>query len=213
MAIADRAHIPANQVYQVNMSEKTTAMNAYVTGIGSNARIVLWDTTLNNLNKDEILFIMAHEMGHYVYHHIYWMLLGSIVVSFFLFYFVYRLVHWIVNRFGHYWGVEMVGELNSLPIFLLLLSLLSFVISPIENTVSRMSERAADEYGILMTHNPDAAIRSFQKLTVDSLAEPNPPELVKVFLYTHPTMVERLYTISNKTKQIEKKQMEEKTKE
>jgi len=213
LAIADRAHIPTNQVYQVNMSEKTTAMNAYVTGIGSNARIVLWDTTLNKLNKDEILFIMAHEMGHYVYHHIYWMLLGSIIVSFFLFYIVYKLIHWIINRFGHFWGVESVGELNSLPIFLLLLSLLSFLISPVENTVSRMSEQAADEYGIQMTQNPDAAIRSFQKLTVDSLAEPNPPELVKVFLYTHPTMVERLYTISNETKQIEKRDGEEQTKE
>ncbi|TCS79383.1 M48 family metallopeptidase [Tepidibacillus fermentans] len=213
LALAERADIPADQVYQVNMSKKTTAMNAYVTGIGSNARIVLWDTTLNKLEKDEILFIMAHEMGHYVYHHIYWMLLGSIIASFFLFYFVYRLVHWVVRRFGHYWGIERVAELNSLPVFLLLLSLLNFTISPIENTISRYSERAADEYGIRMTHNPDAAIRSFQKLTINSLTEPNPPELVKVFLYTHPTMVERLYTISNETKQIQKQNTEKRTKE
>ena len=201
LAIADKANIPAEQVYQVNMSEKTTAMNAYVTGIGSNARIVLWDTTLNKLNTDEILFIMAHEMGHYVYKHIYWMLFGTILISFVLFYLVYRLMHWAVDRFGSHWGIERVADLNSLPLFLLLLSLLSFVISPFENTISRVSERASDEYGIQMTQNPEAAIRSFQKLTVDSLAEPNPPELVKIFLYSHPTMVERLYTISQATKQ------------
>ncbi|MFV9511364.1 M48 family metallopeptidase [Tepidibacillus sp. LV47] len=213
LALAKRADIPADQVYQVNMSKKTTAMNAYVTGIGSNARIVLWDTTLKKLNKDEILFIMAHEMGHYVYHHIYWMLFGSIIASFFLFYFVYRLVHLVIGRFGQFWGIESVSDLNSLPVFLLLLSLITFIVSPIENTFSRYSEQAADEYAIQLTQNPDAAIRSFQKLTIDSLTEPNPPELVKVFLYTHPTMVERLYTISNETKQIEKQHSEEKTKE
>ncbi|KHF27210.1 Peptidase family M48 [Anoxybacillus sp. BCO1] len=54
------------------MSEKTNALNAYVTGIGSNSRIVLWDTTLERLSEDEILFIMAHEMAHYVMKHMYW---------------------------------------------------------------------------------------------------------------------------------------------
>ena len=52
------------------MSEKTNALNAYVTGIGPNARIVMWDTTLKQLKDKEILFIMAHEMGHYVMKHI-----------------------------------------------------------------------------------------------------------------------------------------------
>lgn len=66
LEMADRADIPADHVFEVNMSEKTNSLNAYVTGIGSNSRIVLWDTTLQRLNENEILFIMAHEMGHYV---------------------------------------------------------------------------------------------------------------------------------------------------
>ncbi len=197
LAIAKKANIPTNQVYQVNMSKKTTAMNAYVTGIGSNARIVLWDTTLEKLNKDEILFIMAHEMGHYVYHHIYWMLFGTILSSFFLFYIGYKLLHWLIMRYGDYWGIKKIGEINSLPLILLILSVLTFAVAPIENTVSRASERAADAYGIKMTHNKEAATSAFQKLAVDSLVEPNPPKLVKIFLYTHPTMVERLYTINH----------------
>src|SRR5690606_39597744 len=66
LELASRADIPADHVFEVNMSEKTNALNAYVNGIGSNSRIVLWDTTLERLSEDEILFIMAHEMGHYV---------------------------------------------------------------------------------------------------------------------------------------------------
>lgn len=196
LSLADTANIPADQVYQVNMSEKTTAMNAYVTGIGSNARIVLWDTTLSKLNRDEILFIMAHEMAHYVYKHIYWMMFGMIVLFFFMFYIGYRIVNWAIKRYGHYWDIGSVGDLNSLPLILLVLSILFFAVTPVENSISRASERAADAYAIRITQNPEAAISSFQKLTIDSLSEPNPPQLVKVFKYSHPTISERIYTIS-----------------
>jgi len=196
LALANKADIPAEQVYQVNMSEKTTAMNAYVTGIGKNARIVLWDTTLNKMDKEEILFIMAHEMGHYVYHHIYWMLIGTLITSFILLYFLYKLLNGLIQRFGYDWGIEKVGQLNSLPVILLIVSVLTFVVSPIENTISRQAERAADAYGVRMTNNKQAAISSFQKLSLNSLSEPNPPDLVKIFRYAHPTMVERIYTLS-----------------
>lgn len=196
LSLAERANVPTEQVYQVNMSEKTTAMNAYVTGIGGNARIVLWDTTLQKLTKDEILFIMAHEIGHYVYKHIYWMLFGSLLASLVLFYIGYKILNWMVDRYGHYWGIRDIGDLSSLPLILLILSVLTFAVTPIENSISRASERASDEYGIQMTQNPDAAITAFQKLTIDSLSEANPPRLVKIFKYSHPTISERIYTIN-----------------
>src|SRR5699024_8934028 len=80
--LADEADIPADHVFEVNMSEKTNALNAYVTGIGSNSRIVLWDTTLERLSDREILFIMAHEMAHYVEKHIYFGMAGYLLLSF-----------------------------------------------------------------------------------------------------------------------------------
>ncbi|OEF99436.1 hypothetical protein BHF71_02135 [Vulcanibacillus modesticaldus] len=196
LALARKADIPTDQVYQVNMSKKTTALNAYVTGIGANARIVLWDTTLSKLNKDEILFIMAHEMGHYVYRHVYWMLLGFILSSLFILYLVNKLINWLVKKYGHLWRIKSVGDISSLPLFLLVLSILTFLISPIENTISREAERAADAYAISITHDKEGAISAFQKLAVESLVEPNPPKIVKFFLYSHPTMVERIYTLN-----------------
>ncbi len=74
------ANIPAEHVYEVDMSTKTNSLNAYVNGIGSNSRIVLWDTTLERLSDEEILFIMAHEMGHYVEKHIYIGIAGYILL-------------------------------------------------------------------------------------------------------------------------------------
>ena len=82
LAMADKADIPAKHVYEVNMSRKTNALNAYVTGIGLNSRIVMWDTTLKQLKDKEILFIMAHEMGHYVMKHIYWGVVSYVLLSF-----------------------------------------------------------------------------------------------------------------------------------
>ncbi|UOQ44811.1 M48 family metallopeptidase [Halobacillus salinarum] len=195
LALADKADIPADRVYEVNMSEKTNTMNAYVNGIGSNLRIVLWDTTLNRLTDKEVLFIMAHEMGHYVKHHLYYNLLGSIIGAFFGLYIAYRLLHVFIRKWGAGWGVKNEADIAALPALLLIFSLLSFVASPIELTISRGAEKAADEYAIQLRDDPEAAIGSFQELTVNSLSEVNPPFLVKYLRYGHPTMMERIHML------------------
>jgi STE24 endopeptidase len=195
--IADKADIPAENVYEVNMSEKTNALNAYVNGIGSNLRIVLWDTTLNKLSDNQVLFVMAHEIGHYVMNHLYWNLISSIVLSFlglWLGNIIYR--KWI-ETYGKTWGVKGVGDLAALPALLLIFSLLSFAVSPVENAVSRKAERDADQYAIQMTKNPEAAVGAFQQLATVSLSEVNPPKIVKWFLYGHPTMLERIHFLDS----------------
>ncbi|WP_085506488.1 M48 family metallopeptidase [Thalassobacillus devorans] len=192
LAMAEQAEIPAERVYEVDMSEKTNAMNAYVNGIGSNLRIVLWDTTLNKLDESEVLFIMAHEIGHYVKNHLLWMLIGSIAVTFGGLYVGYRIFHVVINRWGNIWKVKGVTDVASLPALLLIFSLLSFIANPVELAVSRSAEKSADEYAIEMTQDREAAVGSFQQLTVTSLSDVNPPALVKYLRYGHPTMMERI---------------------
>ncbi|GGE72711.1 M48 family metallopeptidase [Priestia taiwanensis] len=192
LEMAEKADIPANHVYEVNMSEKTTALNAYVTGIGSNSRIVLWDTTLEKLGENEVLFIMAHEMAHYVKKHIYWGIglgLGVSLVGFFV---VYKLVSFIQRRFGKMMRVEGKGSFAVIPLLLLLFSLFSFVISPFTNYVSRYEERQADTYAIEMTKDNESAVKAFQTLAKTGLNEVDPPMLVKIFRHTHPAIVERI---------------------
>lgn len=190
--IAKKAEIPAEHVYEVNMSEKTNALNAYVTGIGSNSRIVLWDTTLNRLNEDEILFIMAHEMGHYVMKHIYVGIAGYLLLSLVGLYFIHLLMRFFIQRYGELLKIKSMKELAAFPLFLLLLGTLTFASSPLSNAVSRYQEKSADMYAIELTNNHEAAISSFQELSRAGLNEVNPPALVKIFRYSHPTMLERI---------------------
>lgn len=190
--LAGQANIPAQHVFEVDMAEKTNALNAYVTGIGSNSRIVLWDTTLNRLNDDQILFIMAHEMAHYVEKHLYIGIAGYLLLSLFGLYFVSRLMNWAIARWGKEFKVKDPADLKSLPLFLMFLSMIMFAASPVSNMVSRYQETRADKYAIEMTDNTNAAISAFQELTKTGLSQVNPPLLVKLFRYGHPTMLERI---------------------
>lgn len=205
LTMAKEAQIPAKHVFEVNMAEKTNSLNAYVTGIGSNARIVLWDTTLNKLTDAQILFIMAHEMCHYVEKHIYFGIAIYLLLSLLGLYLAYRLMNVIIRRWGKELKIPEVRDIRSLPLFLLILSMLMFISSPLTNLISRYEETRADRYAINMTKNPEAAITSFQELTRSGLSQVNPPLLVKVFRYDHPSMLDRIsmleeYEVENRNK-------------
>lgn len=192
LALADKAHIPADRVYEVDMSEKTNSLNAYVTGIGGSLRIVLWDTTLQRLNEPEILLIMAHEMGHYVMHHLEWSAFGAVCSSFVLLWVGSIAIRRLLKRYGDDWGVSRLNEPAALPAVLLLLSVLTFVSLPVSNAISRQAERAADIYAFQLIGNTTGAVTMYQKLAESSLSEMNPPFLVKLFRSTHPSLMDRI---------------------
>lgn len=192
LTLAGEANIPAEHVFEVNMAEKTNALNAYVTGIGSNSRIVLWDTTLNKLSDDQILFIMAHEMAHYVQKHLYIGIGGYLLLSLLGLYLAAKGMDYAINKWGRELKISAIHEVSSLPLFLMILSMFMFAASPFSNLVSRIQENRADQYAIEMTENADAAIGTFQELTKAGLSQVNPPLLVKIFRYGHPTMLERI---------------------
>lgn len=190
--LAHKAEVPSDDVFEVDMSKKTNALNAYVNGLGPSARIVLWDTTLQKLNTDEILFIMGHEMGHYVKNHIL-VGLGSALLSLLLMlYLLSKTMSIVLDRMGERWGVKSERDIAALPVALLLMSVLSFMISPLENYASRYQEHVADQYAVEITGDAKAGITSFQKLARLSLSNPNPSPLVKFFRYSHPTLSERI---------------------
>jgi Zn-dependent protease with chaperone function len=194
LGLAARAGIEGGRVYQVDMSRETKTLNAYVTGLGATKRIVLWDTTLEKLRPDEILFIMGHEMAHYVYNHIYWgvgISLGGLLILFAL---VDRLTRAALERWGPAWDIRELGDVASLPALLAVLALLQFLGSPLESAVSRTMEEQADRFGLQITGNGHAAARAFVKLSEDNLSLPSPPPLIRFWLGTHPTLAERIDT-------------------
>lgn len=206
LQLASKADIPTHNVYEVTMSDKTNAMNAYVNGIGSNLRIVLWDTTVNRLSKPEVLFIMAHEMGHYVMHHLQLSMIGSMVFILVGLFLTSKLLLRIVNRWGDRFGIRHPGDLATIPIVLLIFSVLSFVGSPIESAVSRHYEHAADAYAVQMTKDPAAGITAFQELSKVGLSDVNPPSIIRFLTYDHPTMLERIQYLEKEEQVLGQKQ-------
>jgi STE24 endopeptidase len=91
LTLAARAGIEGGRVYEVNKSEDTKKVNAYVTGVGGTKRIVLWDTLVDQLTPDEVLFVMGHEMGHFVLHHVLNVILVIVFLIFLSLYAVHRI--------------------------------------------------------------------------------------------------------------------------
>jgi Zn-dependent protease with chaperone function len=192
LALGARADIPARNVYEVDMSTKTRKVNAYVSGFGASQRIVLWDTTLQKMSHDEILFVMGHEMGHYVLHHIWkglgWVALGSFAVLW--------LTAWLtraaLGRFGGRWGVHAVGDLAAMPLVFAMLALVNYLGAPISNAISRGMEHEADVFSLELTHDNDAGARSFLKLAEGNRSNPEPAAWVKLLLLDHPALGDRI---------------------
>lgn len=189
--------IPRDRMFELLASEKTKSLNAAVMGFGPSKRVVIFDTLLAKMTTDQTLFAFGHEMGHYVLGHVY-RGFAFTALTFLLFFFLsYLFVRGILHRWGQRWGIRSLDDFASLPVILLLLSVFSFLYSPIQNSYTRYGEHEADIYGLEVTHGiiPNAgavAAQSFQILGESNLADPDPPPFIKVWLYSHPPLNERI---------------------
>jgi Zn-dependent protease with chaperone function len=189
--------IPPSRIFEMNASSKMTAVDAYVSGLGSSKRVVIFDTTVKKLNSDEVLVVLGHETGHYVLHHIpkeFTLIELSLLLLFCL---GYKILTWAVERLGPARDVHGVGDLASLPLALGFLTILMFFWSPIFNGISRHYEHQADQYGLELTHgvvpDPNAScVHAFQVLGETNLADPDPGAFIKFWLYSHPPLTERI---------------------
>lgn len=187
-----RAGIPGRNVYEVDMSTKTNKVNAYVNGFGASQRIVLWDTTLERLQRDEILFVMGHEMGHYVLKHIWKGLMWVGVGAFLAFGLTAWIVHLMLTRFGERWGVRGVGDLAALPLIVAALTVIGFASQPVSNALTRQVEHESDVYALELTRDNGAGARAFLKLAQNNRSDPAPAPWVRTLFYTHPPLSERI---------------------
>jgi Zn-dependent protease with chaperone function len=189
--------IPANRIFLMRASEKTNAINAYVTGIGASKRVVLWDTTITKTTPDEVLFVVGHELGHYVLGHVTTGFLFFAAALLLALYVVFWALHWSLHRWGADWKIYGPEDWASLAVILLILQILIFVASPVANGFSRMQEHAADVYGLeiihgLVQHSEEVAAHAFQVLGELDLSDPNPPSYITFWLYSHPPLADRL---------------------
>jgi Zn-dependent protease with chaperone function len=190
-------NIPPERMFWMGAGEKTTALNAYVTGFGPSKRMVVWDTTIAKMSTPQIVFVAGHEMGHYVLHHIPKGMIFFAALLFLGFYVGYRSIGWVVAKWGPGWGIRGLEDWASLPALLLLLSVLSTAITPIGSTFSRYLEHQADQYGLEVTHGltPDSgqvAAQAFNILGDIDLADPDPSRIAIFLVYDHPAIPDRI---------------------
>jgi len=192
LRLADQAEIEGGRVYEVRKSEDTRTLNAYVTGFAGTKRIVLWDTTIAEMNEKELLFVMGHEMGHYVLNHVWKTIPFLSVVILATLYAIHRTSGWMISRFRDRFGFGQLSDIASLPLLILLFSAYVFVVSPIPLAYSRYQEHEADRFGLEITKDNHDAATSFIKLQTENLSVPRPNTLVKWLRATHPTLGERV---------------------
>lgn len=189
--------IPVTRMFWMEASEKTTTLNAYVTGFGASKRIVVWDTTLKKLDTPQIVFVAGHEMGHYALQHI---AKGFGLAALFLlvaFYLGFRLSDRVIMRDSKRWEIRGTHDIASLPFLLMLLLVFTFLSSPLVNGISRYFEHQADQYALEITHGliPDAGevgAQSFQILGEIGLSDPDPNPLNVILFYDHPPVSDRV---------------------
>jgi len=192
LSLAERAGIEGGRVYEVEKSVDTKAVNAYVTGFSNTKRIVLWDTIIAKLNRDELLFVMGHEMGHYVLKHVAQIILLSSLMIIVGLYAVHRLAQALIRRHGQRWGFTELGDVAALPLIVLLFGLATFVLTPALLMVTRHNEHESDRFGLEITRNNRAAATAFIKLQEENLAVPRPGLLFKIWRSGHPPIGERI---------------------
>ena len=190
--LADRAGIESGRVFEVNKSVDTKAVNAYVTGFLGTKRIVLWDTLLNRLDEDEVLFVMAHEMGHYVLGHVVRSILLSFIVTLIGLYFVHLAGNWLVDRFRGRLGFDRLSDVASVPLLLMLLQISNLFLSPGAMAYSRYQEHEADRFALVLTQANRAGATAFVKLQTENLSNPRPGWVYKIFRASHPSIGERI---------------------
>ena len=196
---ATKAGFRLDNIYVINGSKRSTKANAYFTGIGNKKRIVLYDTLIEEMDTEEIVAVLAHEIGHYKKKHVQQGLILSLVQTGIVF-FIFSL---LINNpnLSRALGVEEPNFHIGLIAFGILYSPISFVLGIFMNRLSRKNEYQADEFAATK-FSPNPLADALKKLTRKNLSNLTPHPLYVYFNYSHPPLLQRL----NHLKKFEKRE-------
>jgi len=183
--LARKAGVDVGEVYEVDASRRTTAANAYVTGLGATKRVVLYDTLVSDFEPAETRLVVAHELGH-VHHRD--LRNGLLWLA-------------IVAPFGM-WAASVLAQRlappgaelgpSAVPAVALSLALVVPGVTMISNQLSRDVERRADAFSLDLTRDPQTFIAFQRRIAVKNVSDPNPPAVARYLLGSHPSTVERI---------------------
>ncbi|MDA0183787.1 M48 family metalloprotease [Solirubrobacter phytolaccae] len=181
LELARKAGVEVGEVYEVDASRRTTAANAYVTGLGHTKRVVLYDTLLEDFTPAETRLVVAHELGHVKFNDVPGGLLFVALVA--------PLGMLVVAR-----ATERLTQpgTTAVPAAVLSLALATPALTLISNQLSRAIERRADDFALRMTDEPDAMVGFERRITLQNVGDPDPPGWQQLLMGTHPTTMERI---------------------
>lgn len=188
-SFANKAGFAINNIYVMDASKRSTKANAYFTGFGAKKRIVLFDTLINDLSTDEIVAVLAHEVGHYKKKHT----LQGMTISIFYTGVVLFLLSLLL--YNHDIAMALGGKETSFHLGLIAFSVLftpvSLFLGVFSSMLSRKNEYQADAYAASFGLAAPL-ISGLKKLSVKSLSNLNPDPLFVFFHYSHPTLLQRI---------------------
>jgi STE24 endopeptidase len=196
-ALMQRCGFAAKGLFVMDGSKRSAHANAYFTGFGAAKRVVFYDTLLAKLSADEVDAVLAHELGHFKHRHILKRMVGLFAMSLAGF----ALLGWLGTQIWFYTGLGVRPALSggndalALLLFLLVVPVFSFFISPLWAQLSRKHEFEADAYAVGQTSGRDLA-SALLKMYEDNASTLTPDPVFVKFYYSHPPASERLARMS-----------------
>jgi STE24 endopeptidase len=199
MAMAEKAGLRAEGIFEVDAGKRSRHSNAYFTGLGRSKRIVLFDTLLATHSHDEIVAVLAHEIGHWKLRHVLKQLILMEVVALAGFYLVYLLMGWpyLYETFGFAGPLPYAGLLLAA----IVLKPAAFFLTPIGAAISRTYERDADRYVLGLVGSTRYLAQALKRLAKENLANLHPHPTYVAFYYSHPPLAQRVERLQAMDKQ------------
>lgn len=193
LSIAKKINFKLSGIYTIDGSKRSAHSNAYFAGMGRFRRIVLFDTIREQLDQDEIISVLAHEMGHNKKRHVQKQMVLSLFLGFISFWILSWLIDWQV-----FYDAFKAGEAaihKGLVLFALFSGYFTFILTPLQNYISRKNEYEADAFSVEVTGKKEPMASSLIKLSKENLSNLNPHRFYSFYHYSHPTAKERVEAI------------------
>ena len=191
-AMADEAGIPRERVFMFDGSRQSNNFTANVSGLGSAARIAISDVALDQASLEEVKAVTGHEVGHYVLGHVWRNVLVLSLSAMVMFWLTDRTYAWFARKFG---SSAELGDVRGLPVLFFVIGLFFTLATPINNGLTRIGEREADQYSLETVNLPDALSGALIKTAEYRYPLAGPVE--ETIFHTHPTVQNRIRNAMN----------------
>ncbi|MFT3728539.1 MAG: M48 family metallopeptidase [Terricaulis sp.] len=189
LQMAQANGVPADNVYEFDVSRQSNRVTANVSGFASTTRISMADNLIKRESPGGVRAVLGHEIGHYVLDHT----VSLLVMFTLMIVVVFALANLLFNRLsaGERWGIRNIWDPAGMPLLFSIIGLMFLIATPIQNNITRFHEHQADMFGLNAAREPDGFAESALLLSEYRKMEPSPLE--EWFFYDHPSGYDRIH--------------------